>query len=50
MVGNNFPKLGLIVLTLRAHRYTQLSPRLVIPAGMPVSSAMDGNFRSTHIA
>jgi len=33
MVGNNFPKLRLIVPTLRAHRYTQLSPRLVYRQG-----------------
>ncbi len=27
--------------------FTQLCPRVVIPAGMPVSSAMDGNLEFT---
>ncbi len=30
-------------------RYAQLCPRVVIPAGMPVSSAMDGNFRISPV-
>jgi len=32
-----------LVLTRYVRRYTQVCPKAVIPAGMPVSSAMDGN-------
>ena len=35
MVGDNFPKLGLIVPTLRTRRYTQVCFGVVIPAWMP---------------
>jgi hypothetical protein len=31
MVGNNFPKLGLIAPTRRAHRYTQVARAVAIP-------------------
>ncbi|MDP1665345.1 MAG: hypothetical protein Q8L79_09480 [Methylobacter sp.] len=31
------------------HRYIQVCSRIVIPAGMPVSSAMDGNFAALQV-
>ncbi len=43
-VGNNVPKYKPIVPTLCARRYTPVCFRGVIPAWMPVSSAMDGTW------